>query len=57
VLVQARALAVGAHNPDLARHVSGNRPSSTSILDDLGPRNIGRLFSESYLKLLFEFNR
>jgi glucose-6-phosphate isomerase len=57
MLAQARALAVGADNPDQSRHFSGNRPSSTIILDDLGPRNIGRLFSEFYMKLLLEFNR
>lgn len=54
MLAQAKALAVGADNPDHARHFSGNRPSSTLVLDDLTPRNIGRLLSYYEARTVYE---
>ena len=54
MLAQARSLAVGADNPDPARHFSGNRPSSTIVLDDLSPRNVGRLLSFYEARTVYE---
>jgi glucose-6-phosphate isomerase len=54
MLAQAKALAVGADNLDKSRHFSGNRPSSTIVLEDLGPRNIGRLLSFYEARTVFE---
>jgi len=54
LLAQAQALAVGADSPDSARQFSGNRPSSTIVLDDLSPRNIGRLLSFYEARTVFE---
>jgi glucose-6-phosphate isomerase len=54
MLAQAKALAVGADNPDKARHFSGNRPSSTIVLEDLSPRNIGRLLSFYEARTVYE---
>lgn len=54
LLAQARALAVGADNPDNARHFSGNRPSSTIVLEDLSPCNIGRLLSFYEARTVYE---
>ena len=54
LLAQAKALAVGADNADLARHFSGNRPSSTIVLDDLSPRNVGRLLSFYEARTVYE---
>lgn len=54
MLAQATALAVGQDDPDPARHFTGNRPSSTIILNDLSPRNIGRLLSFYEARTVFE---
>ncbi len=54
MLAQAKALAVGADAPDKARHFSGNRPSSTLVLDDLSPANIGRLLSYYEARTVYE---
>jgi glucose-6-phosphate isomerase len=54
MIAQAKALAVGQANPDAARHFDGNRPSSTIVLDDLGPRNIGRLLSFYEARTVYE---
>ena len=45
MLAQAQALALGAKSQDKARHFDGNRPSSIIVLDDLTPKNVGRLLS------------
>lgn len=54
LLSQPMALAVGRDSDDPARHFSGNRPSSTLILDDLSPENIGRLLSFYEARTVFE---
>jgi len=45
LLSQPMALAVGRDHAEPARCFPGNRPSSTLVLDDLSPENIGRLLS------------
>jgi len=45
LLSQPMALALGRDHDDPARRFAGNRPSSTLLLEDLGPENIGRLLS------------
>jgi glucose-6-phosphate isomerase len=54
MLAQARALAEGEENTDRARHFSGNRPSSTLVLEDLSPANLGRLLSFYEARTVFE---
>jgi glucose-6-phosphate isomerase len=54
MLAQAAALAVGKDDPDAARHFTGNRPSSTIVLADLSPRNIGRLLSFYEARTVYE---
>jgi glucose-6-phosphate isomerase len=54
MIAQARALAEGEENTDRARHFSGNRPSSTLVLEDLSPANIGRLLSFYEARTVFE---
>ena len=54
MLAQATALAVGKDDPDAARHFTGNRPSSTIVLNDLSPRNIGRLLSFYEARTVYE---
>jgi glucose-6-phosphate isomerase len=54
LIAQAQALALGKESPDKARWFSGNRPSSTIILDDLGPENIGRLLSFYEARTVYE---
>jgi glucose-6-phosphate isomerase len=54
MLAQATALAVGKDDPDAARHFTGNRPSSTIVLSDLSPRNIGRLLSFYEARTVYE---
>jgi glucose-6-phosphate isomerase len=45
MLAQAKALATGKESQDKARYFSGNRPSSTIIINDLSPESIGLLLS------------
>jgi glucose-6-phosphate isomerase len=54
MLAQAKALAIGSENTDTARHFSGNRPSSTIVLEDLTPRNVGRLLSFYEARTVYE---
>jgi glucose-6-phosphate isomerase len=54
MLAQAAALAAGKDDPDPSRHFAGNRPSSTIILNDLSPRNIGRLLSFYEARTVYE---
>ena len=54
MLAQAKALATGQDNEDGARHFSGNRPSSTLVLEDLSPRNVGRLLSFYEARTVYE---
>lgn len=54
LIAQARALAVGLDSDDKSQHFTGNRPSSTIVLDDLSPRNVGRLLSFYEARTVFE---
>ncbi len=55
LIAQPQALATGKADPEnKARHFSGNRPSSTLLLNDLSPENIGRLLSFYEAKTVFE---
>lgn len=54
LIAQPMALAVGKDDKDKARYFSGNRPSSTIVLSDLLPENIGRLLSFYEAKTVFE---
>ncbi len=55
MIAQARALAIGrTDDVDNARYCGGNRPSSTIIIEDLSPQNIGRLLSFYEARTVFE---
>ncbi len=54
MLAQAQALAVGADDPDRARRFTGNRPSSTIVLQDLSPTNVGRLLAFYEARTVYE---
>lgn len=45
MISQATALAIGKDSAEKVRFFQGNRPSSTILLNDLAPTNIGRLLS------------
>ena len=54
LIAQAQALALGKSDGNPARAFSGNRPSSTIILNSLAPESIGRLLSFYEAKTVFE---
>lgn len=54
LISQPAALAVGKEDEDMARYFPGNRPSSTILLNDLSPKNIGRLLAFYEAKTVFE---
>jgi len=54
LISQPMALAVGKDSKDRARYFSGNRPSSTILLNDLSPENVGRLLAFYEAKTVFE---
>jgi glucose-6-phosphate isomerase len=54
LIAQPQALARGKQGTNPAKSFSGNRPSSTLILNDLSPENIGRLLSFYEAKTVFE---
>jgi len=55
LIAQPQALAAGKADPEnKARHFPGNRPSSTLLLNDLSPENIGRLLAFFEAKTVFE---
>ena len=54
LIAQPTALALGKEHPDPARSFSGNRPSSTLLLNDLSPDSIGRLLAFYEAKTVFE---
>ncbi|MBT8375038.1 MAG: glucose-6-phosphate isomerase [Deltaproteobacteria bacterium] len=54
LISQPMALAMGKNSKDKARYFSGNRPSSTILLNDLSPENIGRLLAFYEAKTVFE---
>lgn len=54
LISQASALAAGEENENKAKHFPGNRPSSTILINDLSPENIGRLLSFYEAKTVYE---
>jgi glucose-6-phosphate isomerase len=54
LLSQPLALAQGRSHVDPARRFPGNRPSSTLLLEDLSPRNVGRLLAFYEAQTVFE---
>ncbi len=54
LMAQASALAEGREVEDPARSFPGNRPSSTLLIEDLGPENIGRLLAFYEARTVFE---
>jgi glucose-6-phosphate isomerase len=54
LIAQPQALAMGKKDTHPAKSFSGNRPSSTLILNNLSPENIGRLLSFYEAKTVFE---
>ena len=54
LISQPKALAIGKSDTNTAKHFPGNRPSSTIILQDMTPENIGRLLSFYEAKTVFE---
>lgn len=54
MVAQSQALALGQQNEDPARQFSGNRPSSTVIINDLSPKSIGTLLSFYEARTVFE---
>ncbi|GBC60180.1 glucose-6-phosphate isomerase [Desulfonema ishimotonii] len=53
-LSQPMALAIGKDDENPAKVFSGNRPSSTILLEDLSPRNVGRLLAFYEHRTVFE---
>ncbi|MBU2623867.1 MAG: glucose-6-phosphate isomerase [Proteobacteria bacterium] len=54
LIAQPAALATGKDDADGAKHFPGNRPSSTILLTDLSPENIGRILSFYEAKTVYE---
>lgn len=54
LISQPKALALGKDDSDRARFFPGNRPSSTLLLTDLSPENIGRLLAFYEARTVFE---
>ncbi len=54
LIAQPAALAFGKDDTDGAKRFDGNRPSSTILLNDLSPENIGRLLSFYEAKTVYE---
>lgn len=54
LVAQPAALALGKEDADPAKSFSGNRPSSTILLNDISPENIGSLLAFYEAKTVFE---
>ncbi|MDA3897305.1 MAG: glucose-6-phosphate isomerase [Desulfobacteraceae bacterium] len=54
LMAQAQSLATGKEDIDKAKSFSGNRPSSTLLINSLSPANIGRLLAFYEAKTVFE---
>ncbi len=54
MIAQAQALAVGKDDEDKAKYFTGNRPSSTIIVNDLTPESIGMLLSFYEARTVYE---
>ncbi|MBW1749060.1 MAG: glucose-6-phosphate isomerase, partial [Deltaproteobacteria bacterium] len=53
-IAQPAALATGKEDPNPAKYFSGNRPSTTILLKELSPENIGRLLAFYEAKTVYE---
>lgn len=51
---QPMALALGRDHEDPARRFPGNRPSSTLVMEELSPKNVGRLLSFYEARTVYE---
>jgi glucose-6-phosphate isomerase len=54
LVAQPAALALGKEDSEPAKSFPGNRPSSTILLNDISPENIGRLLAFYEAKTVFE---
>jgi glucose-6-phosphate isomerase len=54
MLAQATALAIGRDSENPAKTFSGNRPSSTIVLENLDPENVGRLLAFYEARTVYE---
>jgi len=54
LMAQSQALAIGKKDQQPAKSFSGNRPSSTLLINDLSPQNIGRLLAFYEAKTVLE---
>ncbi len=54
LIAQPQALALGSQHENPAKSFPGNRPSSTMVIRDLSPENMGRLLSFYEAKTVFE---
>jgi len=54
LIAQPSALAIGKDDPEPAKSFSGNRPSSTLLLNDLSPESVGRLLAFYEAKTVYE---
>jgi glucose-6-phosphate isomerase len=54
MLAQATALAIGKQSDQAARSFTGNRPSSTLVVENLEPENVGRLLAFYEARTIFE---
>ncbi len=54
LIAQADALASGKEAAEPARTFAGNRPSSTMVIEDLSPKNIGSLLSFYEARTVYE---
>jgi glucose-6-phosphate isomerase len=54
IISQPASLAMGKPDENKAQSFSGNRPSSTLVLNDLSPENVGRLLSFYEAKTVYE---
>ena len=54
MLAQATALAIGRESENPAKSFSGNRPSSSIVLENLDPENVGRLLAFYEARTIYE---
>jgi len=54
LIAQPQALAKGKNDTSSAKFFSGNRPSSTLLINDLSPKNIGRLLAFYEAKTVYQ---
>ncbi|NOX34566.1 MAG: glucose-6-phosphate isomerase [Deltaproteobacteria bacterium] len=54
MIAQAKALAMGKDDDDKAKYFTGNRPSSTILINDLTPESIGMLLAFYEARTVYE---